>query len=48
MSEAVERTAPLLDGQGLVVRASREDGRVRTAVRDLTGRETARGTLAGR
>ena len=45
---AYRLTAPLLDGQGLVVRASREDGRVRTAVRDRTGRETAHGTLTSR
>ena len=38
--------APLVDVQGLVARAvTGEDGAVRTAVRDRTGRRTAEGTL---
>jgi 3-methylfumaryl-CoA hydratase len=37
--------APLFDHQGLVVRASTEDGSIRTAARDVTGRQTAHGTI---
>jgi 3-methylfumaryl-CoA hydratase len=37
--------APLLDHQGLIVRASADDGAIRTAVRDTAGRRTARGTI---
>jgi len=37
--------APLLDHQGLIVRASADHGAIRTAVRDTAGRQTARGTI---
>jgi len=38
-------TAPLFDGQGMVVRAVREQGATTTAVRDRYGRPTASGTF---
>jgi 3-methylfumaryl-CoA hydratase len=37
--------APLCDHQGLIVRATPEQGQVRAAVRDITGRQTARATI---
>ncbi len=38
-------TSPLFDFQGLVVKAAPAEGSIRTAVRDLHGRQTASGTL---
>ena len=38
--------APLFDHQGLIARAVPEDGRIRTSVRDKSGRTTAHGTIA--
>jgi 3-methylfumaryl-CoA hydratase len=38
-------TSPLFDHQGMVVRATREQDAMVTAVRDLRGRQTATGTL---
>jgi 3-methylfumaryl-CoA hydratase len=37
--------APLFDHQGLVARATAEDGVLRTSIRDLAGRQTADGTI---
>jgi 3-methylfumaryl-CoA hydratase len=39
-------TAPLFDHQGMIVSASREQGAMVTAVRDIHGRQTAAGTLS--
>lgn len=37
--------SPLFDHQGLVARATLDEGLFNTSVRDITGRQTARGTL---
>ncbi len=40
-------TSPLFDHQGMIVAATREEGAMVTAVRDIHGRQTAAGTLRG-